>query len=68
MQNDPIFTALKLEKDSVTELEQPHQRPEFKVNNQPQKRNRASEIAKKLETVNVEIKAKNTHLVPPERT
>ncbi|ETT13458.1 hypothetical protein D028_4663 [Vibrio parahaemolyticus 50] len=38
------------------------------MNNQPQKRNRASEIAKKLETVNVEIKAKNTHLVPPERT
>ncbi|EGR3462213.1 hypothetical protein DC843_26555 [Vibrio parahaemolyticus] len=68
MQNCPIFTAFKLEKDSVTELEQPHQRPVFKVNNQPQKRNRASKIAKKLETVNTEIKAKNTHLVPPERT
>ncbi|HCG7921945.1 hypothetical protein [Vibrio parahaemolyticus] len=68
MQNCPIFTALKLEKDSLTELEQPHQRAEFKVNGQPRKRNRASEIAKKLETVNVEIKAKTSHLVPPERT
>ncbi|KOE07000.1 hypothetical protein ACX02_08500 [Vibrio parahaemolyticus] len=68
MQNCPIFTALKLEKDSLTELEQPHQRTEFKVNGQPRKRNRASEIAKKLETVNVEIKAKTSHLVPPERT
>ncbi|TNY63898.1 hypothetical protein CGK66_00985 [Vibrio parahaemolyticus] len=35
---------------------------------QPQKRNRAREIAQKLETVNAAIKAKNTHLVPPERT
>ncbi|OQT90238.1 hypothetical protein EN00_023750 [Vibrio parahaemolyticus] len=40
----------------------------MKVNNQPQKRNRAREIAQKLETVNAAIKAKNTHLVPPERT
>ncbi|OWL77476.1 hypothetical protein AKG78_13000 [Vibrio parahaemolyticus] len=68
MQNCPVFTVLKLEKDSVSELEQPHQRTEFKVNNQPQKRKRANEIARKLETVNAEIKAKNTHLVPPELT
>ncbi|EGQ9122981.1 TPA: hypothetical protein GRR62_25115 [Vibrio parahaemolyticus] len=31
-------------------------------------RNHAREIARKLETVNGKIKAKNTHLVPPERT
>ncbi|TOP10937.1 hypothetical protein CGH22_25165 [Vibrio parahaemolyticus] len=29
---------------------------------------RAREIARKLETVNAEIKAKTTHIVPPERT
>ena len=68
MQNCLIFNTLKLEKNLVTELEQPHQRAEFKINGQPRKRNRASEIAKKLETVNVEIKAKTSHLVPPERT
>ncbi|OEB84721.1 hypothetical protein BBM86_07635 [Vibrio parahaemolyticus] len=68
MQNCPIFNAFKLEKDSVTGLGKPHQRTEFKVNKQPQKRSRARKIAKKLETVNVEIKAKNIHLVPPERT
>ncbi|ATI48391.1 hypothetical protein D5E71_24700 [Vibrio parahaemolyticus] len=68
MQNCPIFTAFKLEKDSVTGLGKPHQRTEFKVNNQPHKRNRAREIAPKLETVNAEIKAKNTHIVPPDRT
>ncbi|TOP06409.1 hypothetical protein CGH23_21640 [Vibrio parahaemolyticus] len=38
------------------------------MNDQPRKRNRASEIAKKLETVNIEIKEKTSHLVPPERT
>ncbi|KOE05689.1 hypothetical protein ACS82_00655 [Vibrio parahaemolyticus] len=63
-----MFTDLKLEKDSVTELEQPHQRTELKLKIQPEKRNRAREIAQKLETVNAAIKAKNTHLVPPERT
>ncbi|EGQ9707587.1 hypothetical protein D6A02_25290 [Vibrio parahaemolyticus] len=68
MQNCPIFTELKLEKDSVTELEQPYQRTELKLENQPQKRNRTREIAQQLETVNAAIKAKNTHLVPPERT
>ncbi|TOF13875.1 hypothetical protein CGJ30_16030 [Vibrio parahaemolyticus] len=31
-------------------------------------RNHTREIAQKLETVNGEIKAKTTHLVPPERT
>ncbi|POC01427.1 hypothetical protein CRN57_00760 [Vibrio vulnificus] len=31
-------------------------------------RNHTREIARKLETVNGKIKAKNTHLVPPERT
>ncbi|TXX97151.1 hypothetical protein FXF05_20230 [Vibrio mimicus] len=36
--------------------------------NQPHQRNRANEIARKLETVNVEIKTKTSHLVPPERT
>ncbi|EGR2730672.1 hypothetical protein DMW21_12715 [Vibrio parahaemolyticus] len=67
MQNCHIFNNLKLEKDSVTELEQPHQRTELKLKNQPEKRSRAREIAQKLETVNAAIKAKNTHLVPPER-
>ncbi|TOH24725.1 hypothetical protein CGI83_24230 [Vibrio parahaemolyticus] len=32
------------------------------------KRNNTREIARKLETVNAEIKAKTLHLVPPERT
>ncbi|EGQ9770516.1 hypothetical protein FWP32_24060 [Vibrio alginolyticus] len=31
-------------------------------------RNHAREIAQKLETVNGEIKAKTSHIVPPERT
>ncbi|TOL62390.1 hypothetical protein CGH93_23480 [Vibrio parahaemolyticus] len=31
-------------------------------------RNHTREIAQKLETVNDEIKAKTSHLVPPERT
>ncbi|TNZ03642.1 hypothetical protein CGK55_23875 [Vibrio parahaemolyticus] len=31
-------------------------------------RNHAREIARKLETVNGEIQAKNIHLVPPDRT
>ncbi|OXD39451.1 hypothetical protein CA158_14925 [Vibrio parahaemolyticus] len=31
-------------------------------------RNHTREVAQKLETVNDEIKAKNSHLVPPERT
>ncbi|TOL97425.1 hypothetical protein CGH86_23300 [Vibrio parahaemolyticus] len=31
-------------------------------------RNNTREIARKLETVNYEIKAKTEHLVPPERT
>ncbi|TNY74424.1 hypothetical protein CGK62_13550 [Vibrio parahaemolyticus] len=40
----------------------------FKVRNRPHQRNRTREIARKLETVNAEIKAKTLHLVPPERT
>ncbi|TOP73680.1 hypothetical protein CGH10_22875 [Vibrio parahaemolyticus] len=31
-------------------------------------RNHTREIARKLETVNTEIKAKSLHIVPPERT
>ncbi|EGQ8508702.1 hypothetical protein GQ855_24070 [Vibrio parahaemolyticus] len=31
-------------------------------------RNHAREIARKLETVNDKLKAKTSHLVPPERT
>ncbi|EGQ9765712.1 hypothetical protein FWP46_25235 [Vibrio alginolyticus] len=31
-------------------------------------RNHAREIAQKLEAVNDEVKAKTSHLVPPERT
>ncbi|EGQ8302633.1 hypothetical protein DLH80_24020 [Vibrio parahaemolyticus] len=31
-------------------------------------RNHTREIARKLETVNGKIKAKTTHIVPPERT
>ncbi|NVD08303.1 hypothetical protein FCU94_15695 [Vibrio sp. JPW-9-11-11] len=31
-------------------------------------RNHAREIARKLETVNGKLKAKTSHLVPPERT
>ncbi|TOQ17844.1 hypothetical protein CGH00_23730 [Vibrio parahaemolyticus] len=31
-------------------------------------RNHTREIARKLETVNGEIKAKTPHIVPPERT
>ncbi|TOH72273.1 hypothetical protein CGI75_14785 [Vibrio parahaemolyticus] len=40
----------------------------FNARNQPHQRNRASEIARKLETVNDKLKAKTSHLVPPERT
>ncbi|NAX23409.1 hypothetical protein CAG65_19665 [Vibrio sp. V39_P1S14PM300] len=32
------------------------------------KRNQAREIARKLESVNDKLKAKTSHLVPPERT
>ncbi|TOI16572.1 hypothetical protein CGI66_15065 [Vibrio parahaemolyticus] len=35
---------------------------------QPHKRSRAHEIARKLETVNGEVKANTPHIVPPERT
>ncbi|TOH10875.1 hypothetical protein CGH01_23725 [Vibrio parahaemolyticus] len=31
-------------------------------------RNHTKEIARKLETVNGEVKANTTHIVPPERT
>ncbi|TOB99325.1 hypothetical protein CGJ96_04230 [Vibrio parahaemolyticus] len=31
-------------------------------------RNHTKEIARKLETVNGEVKASTTHIVPPERT
>ncbi|EGQ9194761.1 hypothetical protein F7U78_25330 [Vibrio parahaemolyticus] len=31
-------------------------------------RNHTREIARKLETINDEVKAKTSHLVPPERT
>ncbi|TOA67445.1 hypothetical protein CGK22_23600 [Vibrio parahaemolyticus] len=58
----------KLAKDSVTELWQPHQRTKFIAKRQPHKRSRAHEIAKKLETVNAEVKAETPHIVPPERT
>ncbi|TOQ29512.1 hypothetical protein CGG97_24685 [Vibrio parahaemolyticus] len=64
----PFFTVFKLAKDSGFELEQPPQRAKFKVRNRPHQRNRTREIARKLETVNAEIKAKALHLVPPERT
>ncbi|HAS6505922.1 hypothetical protein CGJ39_23605 [Vibrio parahaemolyticus] len=37
-----------------------------KISQRP--RNHAREIARKLETVNGETKAKTTHIVPPERT
>ncbi|AUW38894.1 hypothetical protein CGI99_22910 [Vibrio parahaemolyticus] len=64
----PFFTVFKLAKDSGFELEQPRQRAKFKVRNRRHQRNRARELAQKLETVNGEIKAKITHIVPPERT
>ncbi|TOB22509.1 hypothetical protein CGH25_23520 [Vibrio parahaemolyticus] len=64
----PFFTTFKLAKDSGFGLEQPRQRAKFKVRNRPHQRNRAREIAQKLGTVNDEMKAKNSHLVPPERT
>ncbi|EGR3403616.1 hypothetical protein [Vibrio parahaemolyticus] len=64
----PFFTVTKLAKDSITGFEQPNQRTNFRVECQLRKRSRAREIALKLETVNDEVKAKNTHLVPPERT
>ncbi|TOK31857.1 hypothetical protein CGI20_25595 [Vibrio parahaemolyticus] len=38
------------------------------LKSQQHKRNRAREIARKLETVNNGVKAKTSHLVPPERT
>ncbi|EGR2303286.1 hypothetical protein D0814_24310 [Vibrio parahaemolyticus] len=63
-----MLTGLKLAKDSGFELEQPRQRAKFKVRNRPHQRNRTREIARKLEPVNAEIKAKALHLVPPERT
>ncbi len=68
MQNCPILTVLKFAKDSFIGLQQPRQIAKFKARNQPHQRNRASEIARKLETVNDKLKAKTSHLVPPERT
>ncbi|TOK31550.1 hypothetical protein CGI20_25985 [Vibrio parahaemolyticus] len=38
------------------------------LKSQQHKRNRAREIAQKLEAVNSEDKAKTPHIVPPERT
>ncbi len=68
MQNCPILAVLKFAKDLSIGLQQPQQIAKFKVRNQPHQRNRAREIARKLETVNGEIQAKTIHLVPPERT
>ncbi|EGQ9460337.1 hypothetical protein F1K68_24250 [Vibrio parahaemolyticus] len=68
MRNDPIFAVIKFAKDSIIGLKQPRRRVKFKAKNQPHQRNSAREIARKLETVNAEIKAKTLHLVPPERT
>ncbi|TOO97669.1 hypothetical protein, partial [Vibrio parahaemolyticus] len=64
----PFFTAFKFAKDSITGFEQPNQRTNFRVKHQLHKRSCAREITRKLEPVNDEVKAKNTHLVPPERT
>ncbi|EGQ9824048.1 hypothetical protein D5E81_25300 [Vibrio parahaemolyticus] len=68
MRNDPIFAVIKFAKDSFIGLKQPLQRAKFKAKNHPHQRNRAREIARKLETVNDGVKAKTSHLVPPERT
>ncbi|WP_203343953.1 hypothetical protein [Vibrio diabolicus] len=64
----PFFTVFKLAKDSITGFEQPNQRTNFRTKRQLRKRSNTREIAQKLETVNDEVKAKNMHLVPPERT
>ncbi|RPB32139.1 hypothetical protein CYQ90_23330 [Vibrio parahaemolyticus] len=68
MQNCPILAVLKFAKDSIIGLQQPRQIAKVKARNQPHQSNRASEIARKLETVNGEIQAKTIYLVPPERT
>ncbi|TOF72499.1 hypothetical protein CGH91_23245 [Vibrio parahaemolyticus] len=39
----------------------------MKTKSQRHKRNRANEIAKKLQTVDGEIDANTPHIVPPER-
>ncbi|HAS8138138.1 TPA: hypothetical protein I7676_21220 [Vibrio vulnificus] len=62
------MTSFKLAKDSVTRLKHLHQSTELKTKKQPHQRNRANEIAQKLETVNGEIDANTPHIVPPERT
>ncbi|EPE2670370.1 hypothetical protein C1S86_24825 [Vibrio parahaemolyticus] len=64
----PFFTVIKLAKDSITGFEQPKQRTNFRTKRQLRKRSNTREIAQKLETVNDEVKAKNMHLVPPDRT
>ncbi|MCS0174286.1 hypothetical protein, partial [Vibrio alginolyticus] len=64
----PYFAVIKFAKDSIIGLQQPRQIAKFKAGNQPHQRNRASEIVRKLETVNDKLKAKTTHIVPPERT
>ncbi|EGR1699739.1 hypothetical protein D6A01_23145 [Vibrio parahaemolyticus] len=63
----PYFTAFKLEKDTGFGLEPQLQRNLALTKTSQRKRNHTREITQKLETVNGEIKANTTHIVPPER-
>ncbi len=63
-----LFTTFKLAKNTGFELEQQRQRNAFLPKISQRQRNHAREIARKLETVNDELKAETSHLVPPERT
>ncbi|CDT88959.1 conserved hypothetical protein [Vibrio diabolicus] len=64
----PYFTAFKLAKDTGFELEQQIQRNLALTKFSQRQRNHTREITRKLETVNDKLKAKTSHLVPPERT
>ncbi|WP_049875535.1 hypothetical protein, partial [Vibrio parahaemolyticus] len=68
MLNCPIAAVFKLAKDTGCRTKRQRQRNSFFDENFQYQRSRTREIARKLETVNGEINANTTHIVPPERT
>ncbi len=68
MLNCPIAAVFKLAKVQAAELNGSDKETRFLTKISQYQRSRTREIARKLETVNGEINANTTHIVPPERT
>ncbi|EGR0923805.1 hypothetical protein EIB96_14360 [Vibrio parahaemolyticus] len=68
MLNGPIFIVFKLTKNTGLRTKRQRQRNSVLTKIYQHQRNHTKEIARKLETVNGEVNANTTHIVPPERT